>query len=123
MPSCSFPPEPTSPALARGFLQEILGERGMSGWPASLLLSELVSNVVEHARTEFTVRIDVTDRLRVEVADGSAVMPALQEAAIDAERGRGLHLLDRMAGSWGVDSGPEGKTIWFEVAAEAGGSK
>jgi anti-sigma regulatory factor (Ser/Thr protein kinase) len=123
MPSRSFPPEPTSPARARGFLQDVLGERWMDGWPASLLLSELVSNVAEHARTEFTVRIEVTDRLRVEVADRSAVMPALQEAVTDAERGRGLHLLDRMAGSWGVESSPEGKTIWFEVAPHMGGSR
>lgn len=68
---------------------------------------------------DFTVRIEVADRLRVEVADGSAVLPAAQEAAIDWERGRGLHLVDRKA-SWGVERSLEGNTIWFAVAPPAG---
>lgn len=93
----------------------------MEGWPATLLLSELVSNVVDHARTEFTVRVVASHdlvRVRVEVSDGSAVLPAVVDAAVDAERGRGLALLDQMAGSWGVDTRPDGKTIWFEVATD-----
>jgi len=116
MRSRSFPPEPTSAALARRFLAEVLQENGTDEWPGTLLLSELVANVIDHARTEFTVSVDLSDAIRIEVSDGSAILPALQEASIEAERGRGLHLLDQMAGSWGVESGPGGKTIWFEVS-------
>lgn len=48
------------PALARAFLQEVLNRHGLDGRAGSLLPSELVSNVVERARTEFSVRMKVS---------------------------------------------------------------
>jgi hypothetical protein len=32
--------------------------------------------------------------------------------------GRGLHLLDRLASSWGIEMTEDGKTVWFEIESE-----
>jgi hypothetical protein len=54
-------------------------------------------------------------RLRVEVSDGSTVLPAPRTARPGAEDGRGFALIEALAVSWGTDSFSEGKTVWFEV--------
>ena len=81
---------------------------------ATLLLSELLANVALHARTPCSVTVVATsDRMRVEVEDGSPILPRLQHFAIDTTTGRGLRLVDQLAESWGVDRVPAGKRIWF----------
>lgn len=83
---------------------------------AVLLTSELVTNVVLHARTEFELRVAVRpDRLRVEVCDMIPAPPTIRVAAPDDFSGRGLGLLAALAGRWGVDTGPDGKSVWFEL--------
>lgn len=92
------------------------------GWADSsdtiaLLTSEVVTNSVLHAHGP-QVRVRVLDRglrLRVEVFDGSPVLPVPREAAAGAVNGRGLALVDALALAWGVVVYPDGKTIWFEV--------
>jgi hypothetical protein len=37
------------------------------------------------------------------------------EPAVDATSGRGLFIVDRLAGGWGFVARPEGKLVWFEV--------
>ena len=84
---------------------------------ALLLVSELVSNAILHARS--TIRLTATSEashLRVEVTDESARLPLARYYSPDATTGRGLHLVDRLADSWGFDTlGPAGKTVWFEL--------
>jgi anti-sigma regulatory factor (Ser/Thr protein kinase) len=101
---------------ARRFLADRLPSLG---WEerlndACLLLSELIANVVLHAHTGCTVVLSATDDvLRVEVEDGSPVMPRKQTFSTDATTGRGMHLLDRMADSWGARPFAQGKVVWF----------
>jgi anti-sigma regulatory factor (Ser/Thr protein kinase) len=83
---------------------------------AALLTSELVTNAVLHAATPLSVTLHVlTGRIRVDVADGSPVIPALKEYGPDAATGRGLTLFNTLASGWGVHPVPGGKIVWFEL--------
>ena len=85
--------------------------------PAEILISELATNVVRHARTRFTITVS-WDRLtlRVEVSDASPLAPRPQLTGhTDDEDGRGLLLVAAIATDWGVDLSPRGKTVWFTI--------
>jgi anti-sigma regulatory factor (Ser/Thr protein kinase) len=119
-----FPADRRSVAAARRFVRVTLtgpGHAPEAVEDAVLIVSELASNVVEHARTEYEIGIAVDgDRARIEVADGSAILPAVRDAAHDSERGRGLHLLETLARDWGIDQRSSGKAIWFELDLSGG---
>lgn len=56
------------------------------------------------------------------VADGSARQPQERRFSADAATGRGLRLLQSIAVEWGVETEPDGKTVWcrLRLGAEAG---
>ncbi|MBM7091068.1 PAS domain S-box protein [Streptomyces sp. S12] len=83
---------------------------------ARLLVSELLTNAVQHAQGPVTLHVcrtaaDVT----VEVGDGSPCLPEPRRADEDEECGRGLNLVRVLADSWGVRPTDEGKTTWFTL--------
>jgi anti-sigma regulatory factor (Ser/Thr protein kinase) len=82
-----------------------------------LLVSELATNAVLHARSDFEVTvIRLPQRVRVEVFDQNTRLPSFAVAPRDAHSGRGLMLVQGLSGAWGVESHSDsGKTIWFEV--------
>ncbi|MBT2407647.1 ATP-binding protein [Streptomyces sp. ISL-87] len=90
---------------------------------AELLLSELVTNAVRHARApqgrDLGVRLARYDGvLRVEVADaGPAVKLTPQVVADCDERGRGLAIVAALAERWGCCPRRHGigKAVWAEV--------
>jgi hypothetical protein len=78
----------------------------------ALLVSELTTNSVVHARTPFTVTISAGVRVvRVEVSDGTSSPP--ERTAY----GMGLRVTDEVASAWGWHPTPTGKAVWFEVPA------
>jgi anti-sigma regulatory factor (Ser/Thr protein kinase) len=86
---------------------------------AALLLTELVSNVIDHVRGErsLTVELTLADRwLRISVADGSSVLPVVRELSQERPRGRGLRLVQAIADQWGVEEHHGGKRVWFDMA-------
>jgi GAF domain-containing protein/anti-sigma regulatory factor (Ser/Thr protein kinase) len=86
---------------------------------AALLTSELVTNAVLHADTPFTVTLHLMeDRIRVDVADGNPVVPAIKDYAADAATGRGLTLFNTLASNWGVLPVVGGKIVWFELPVD-----
>ena len=86
---------------------------------AALLTSELVTNAVLHAATPFTVTLHLmADRIRVDVADGSPVVPSIKDYAADAATGRGLTLFNTLASDWGVQPVMGGKIVWFELPVD-----
>ena len=91
---------------------------------AVLLVSELVTNAVLHARTRFTVEVEVVDdTARVSVEDSSPLPPAVRTFSDLAGSGRGLHLVEALASRWGVDSRDgAGKRVWFELDLSAAGA-
>lgn len=110
---------PASARAARAFVVDVL-----TGSPArecidvaSLLTSELVTNALLHARSAVQVRVRVgASSVRVEVHDDADRLPSLMAEPGHAFAGRGLHIVDALAGSWGADPGPAGgKAVWFEL--------
>jgi anti-sigma regulatory factor (Ser/Thr protein kinase) len=87
---------------------------------ARLLVSELVTNAVRHsgAPRDSTVELEVSaqrDRVRVEVTDeGDGFVPRPRTADQSKGSGWGLHLVERLATSWGVDPRPRAR-VWFEL--------
>ena len=112
---------PRSVALTRRYVIDACVAHGWSDSAdtVALLTSEVVTNSVLHAYGP-TVRVRVLDRglrLRIEVFDGSPVLPVPRDAPAAAVNGRGIALVDALALAWGVDVHPDGKTMWFEVGA------
>lgn len=121
---CTLPPEPSSVAAARRFVQDTLDAWGLdeAAWTAALLISELATNAVIHGRTPYSVEISRdADTVRVGVLDGSPVAPGLRRYGSDSTTGRGLRLVDSMSSRWGVVPREQGKSVFFEIdAGEAG---
>jgi anti-sigma regulatory factor (Ser/Thr protein kinase) len=115
--SCVFEPDPAQVILARRFAAETLDSWGIRSDEIALLVSELATNAVLHARSEFLVRlVAYGGRVRVEVTDQNTRLPSFSTVPEDAYSGRGLMLVQASAAAWGVEAhSEEGKTIWFEV--------
>ena len=81
-----------------------------------LLVSELVTNAVRHARGEvFEVRIAVDpDVLRLEVHDDGAGFEPEIAPYDDGTGGYGLFIVDQLADRWGVER-DAGGVIWLEL--------
>jgi anti-sigma regulatory factor (Ser/Thr protein kinase) len=76
-----------------------------------LVTSELVTNAVRHGGRRCHLHLEKTpEHLRIEVSDGSAVLPQPREDA--DEGGRGLAIVDAVAGGWGVSERDDGKSVW-----------
>ena len=88
---------------------------------ALVLVSELVTNAVIHARSQprLTVAAAAGGALYVGVGDDDSRCPTVRDQDDDALNGRGLHLLASLASRWGVRPDPPGKVVWFELATEA----
>jgi anti-sigma regulatory factor (Ser/Thr protein kinase) len=115
---------PESAGTARDALCEMLGEdAGEPAELACLLLTELVANAVRYAGGQILVRAGVrADLLLVEVRDTSERMPVLvANPRHDAEGGRGMLLVDRLADRWGAEPLPVGKRVWFELSLDRSG--
>jgi anti-sigma regulatory factor (Ser/Thr protein kinase) len=126
-----LPCDAASAGMARRLLRRELddGAAGAVADVACLLVSELVTNAVVHARTDIVVDMHTeAGAVRVEVSDGSRALPVLPAlppggggratATSFAATGRGLRLLDSLAQRWGADRASDGtgKTVWFELA-------
>lgn len=115
--TASYPARPTSVSAARRFVTETLVEAGMTSVvdDARLLISELATNAVVHAGTDFTVTVHISaSHLYVEVRDGDPTdLVAQGESRALALSGRGLGIVGRLAESWGSRVEDHGKVVWF----------
>ncbi|CAO5171827.1 conserved hypothetical protein [Frankia sp. AiPs1] len=83
---------------------------------AELLVSELVTNAVKYGEPPLWLFIEMRPGLiHASVSDTSTVLPQRRTAAADAEGGRGLLVLDALAGSWGTVAAETGKYLWFDL--------
>jgi anti-sigma regulatory factor (Ser/Thr protein kinase) len=89
-----------------------------------LLVSELVTNSVQHAAVgaddSIVLELSFSDeRVRVDVRDsGPGFEPPAAPPPDDAEAGWGLFLVEQLADSWGVGEGGHG--VWFEIRRDRG---
>ncbi|MCX5524249.1 ATP-binding protein [Streptomyces bobili] len=123
---CRLPHSLRSARHARELLRGQLAVWKLDGevaLTAELLLSELVTNSLRHARVpvgrEIGVRIATYDgRLRVEVADANDSRPEVREPTDEDEQGRGLALVEALALRWGCCPRRHGigKATWVELA-------
>ena len=121
-----FPATTASVGQARRFLlgQLPASTREEDADELVLMLSELSTNAVQHAATEFEVAVYVAadcSRVRVEVTDGALGFPTPQDQVADAPHGRGLHIVRTLADAWGVEMRRDqpGKTVWFSLPLAA----
>lgn len=119
--SITLLPEPRSAGEARHFVADhatgVLPDEVTE--VAILLTSELVTNVIVHARTPMLLSVDVEpSALRVAIADEVCREP-VRRASEGTPRltGRGMHLVEELSSDWGVEPTPAGKTVWFELSA------
>lgn len=108
-------PHLSSAGKARRFVRQVLAAQGLESDSLELVTSELVGNVVAHAHSEVRLTVRVGARIRIEVADGDAIIPAVVDAASDAESGRGLFIVEAVSSAWGVDTVADGKRVWAEL--------
>lgn len=86
----------------------------------ALLVGELVTNVVLHARTSFELLFLCHDRrLRVEVHDHSDRLPVIATRPDPmALSGRGMGMVSMLSDDCGAEELPDGgKVVWFELEA------
>jgi anti-sigma regulatory factor (Ser/Thr protein kinase) len=117
--------EQRAPAMARMFvrarLADWLGSDSQGKFTDDLLLvtSELVTNAVVHGQApiELTLALD-GDVAEVTVTNFGGGRPQVQSSEADADRGRGLPLVDALVDDWGVLQGDHqaGKTsVWLRL--------
>jgi len=116
MASWPLPGEPRAAGQARRHVREQLAAWNLDGLAPTteLLVSELVGNVVRHARGPVRLRLLYAAELTCEVFDGSQTMPRIRRATETDEGGRGLQLITALSGRWGARYTPTGKCIWTE---------
>ncbi|MEV6298110.1 ATP-binding protein [Actinoplanes sp. NPDC051861] len=117
-------PEPDAPSAARNLVSDACLAWGLVHllYPSRLVMSELVTNAVEHAGTE--IRVVVTRRgagLHLSVADRDPRLPAMiqltrprPDLPLDV-RGRGLRTVHETAALWGSVPTEHGKVVWAAV--------
>lgn len=118
-----LPPDLLAPAEARAVVRDLLEQWGYRDLidDATLVVSELVANAVEHAEPASVV---VANRgegvLRIEVRDQGDGDPVERPQSGSAERGRGLMIVSALASSWGVRTAERSKTVWVELGSADG---
>ncbi|MFI5842010.1 ATP-binding protein [Catenuloplanes sp. NPDC051500] len=116
-------PEISGASVARALVRSFCARRGLGESvvdAGELIVSELVSNAVQHAGTTLDVTVSHYRRhLRIAVADRSHELPRFSGGDREpglSERGRGLDLVARSAERCGVLLGEDGKVVWASVA-------
>jgi anti-sigma regulatory factor (Ser/Thr protein kinase) len=126
---CFFNHAATTPSQARQWASRIVGDEwGFTqevAYEVSLVVSELVTNAVEHVprvvrgcARGIMVELEAGRAwLRVEVHDADGKRrPEARTPNAEAEGGRGLLLVAGLARRWGVEQRqPFGKVIWAEL--------
>lgn len=82
---------------------------------AELMASELATNCVRHAKTDFELTVEVEGEIRVEVRDVSRGRPTMRSPEAADPTGRGLRIVQALSDAWGVTPSSKGKVVWFAL--------
>lgn len=111
-------PEPHSAATARRFVASVceLWHCEEVSEDAVAIVSELVANVVRHARTDADLRLELRRHLlTVAVSDGSSDLPVRRPPGV-RESGLGLGIVTALATAWGAHpTSSGGKIVWATI--------
>jgi hypothetical protein len=116
-------PHPTAPRAARDFVSRTLldWQLGQRIPTACLLASELATNAMVHAGTDYDLSIAAhLQDLRVSVRNHSPGPPMRHDAHLDLNRRR-VALIPDLSRAWGVLPATDGgKTVWAVLDAHPG---
>ena len=113
-----LPGEPRQVANCRRLVRDTLAawELRPLTETVELLVSELVTNAIQHAGGEIRLRLQRDENgLLCEVCDQTRTPPELQELSATAERGRGILLVNELSRKWGHRRTASGKIVWFTL--------
>ena len=108
----------TAARLALAEIDDDLDES--QAFDVRLLVSELVTNSVQHAKVgpDDSIRLQLSidsDTVRVEIADkGPGFEPPADASDVERDRGWGLFFVSQLASRWGVEAEDPG-CVWFEI--------
>jgi serine phosphatase RsbU (regulator of sigma subunit)/PAS domain-containing protein len=116
-----LPEDPRAAGAARRHVRDQLAAWRLEELTTTteLVVSELVANVVRHARGPYRLRLLRSESLVCEVFDGSLTTPRPRRAAWTDEGGRGLQLIAALCDRWGTRNVTTGKVIWTEQSLPA----
>ena len=123
-----LPSTPASVAIARKRLAADLSAAGVYGEAvsdAALVISELLSNSIQHAWPlpgEKVRAAWMVDHGSVEVAVsdcGGPTRPRQDFPPASALGGRGLGIVERLSDDWGIRADKSGQTVWAVLPAPA----
>jgi PAS domain S-box-containing protein len=115
-------PKPQQVAAGRRFTRDTLTtwHHTELAHTACLLVSETLTNAVLHARQRIGLHLHHTDHeIIAEITDDNPQLPQLTLPAPADESGRGLTLVEALAGNWGARPSGTGKTVWFTLPIDA----
>ncbi|MFB4316508.1 ATP-binding protein [Actinomadura sp. 21ATH] len=128
-----LPHAPSSVAVARRRLSADLAASGVFEGivdDASVIVSELLSNALRHARPLPSGQIRLTwnrvgDRLELAVSDGGAMTePRRGPGTLSSLGGRGLGIVEALAEGWGVRHDDDATTtVWAVLRASKAGAE
>jgi anti-sigma regulatory factor (Ser/Thr protein kinase) len=114
-----FKAEPEAAAMAR----QALGELKWHVHPdvvqrVRLLVSEIVTNSVRHAKTQLiSMDVDVSEsKVRIAIGDrGDGFVARPHDPQPEQVSGWGLFLVEQLSDAWGVETPGGGTLVWFDV--------
>ncbi|MFD4602369.1 SpoIIE family protein phosphatase [Streptomyces sp. NPDC058464] len=114
--SFGLPDDPRAAGQAREIVRDQLSRWGLDdlSMTTELLVSELVGNVIRHAKGPMRLRLLRSRILTCEVYDGSLSTPRIRHATYTDEGGRGLQLVAALSRRWGARYLSDAKCIWTE---------
>jgi anti-sigma regulatory factor (Ser/Thr protein kinase) len=108
--------EPVSASKARDFICEHLVAHDLLYLVEDirLVVSELATNAMVHARTPFVVTLtEMNGVVRLAIRDGSAAVPVRTTPQVMDMGGRGLMLVELLSEQWGARTESDGsKSVW-----------
>ncbi|MEU8214012.1 ATP-binding protein [Micromonospora sp. NPDC049044] len=116
-----LPADAQSPAAARRLVARQCHAWGMHAMAdrAMVIASELVSNAVQHARTDMDITVsDEAGSLRISVRDREGETPDSTTPTLPrqvTEGGRGLPIIAALTTNWGFFPFGDGKTVWAVI--------
>jgi serine phosphatase RsbU (regulator of sigma subunit) len=112
----TFPAEAQAVGRARRLVRATLADWGLAALAdtTELIVSELLTNAVNHAGAPIELRLLRGPSLVCEVNDTSPAVPSPRMPGLDDDGGRGLHLVGWLAYRWGTRLTPTGKVVWVE---------
>jgi anti-sigma regulatory factor (Ser/Thr protein kinase) len=107
---------PDSASTARDFVSVYLRAHGFEYLvdDVQLVVSELATNAVNHAKTPFTLTLCLREGLiHLDLADEGDGLPVVATPTEQDTNGRGLMLVERLSDEWGSTRRGDGtKNVW-----------